>query len=120
MQKFEDTGVVTNIEGPVHHRFARSAVNIDIVNESVAEDPNVAIPRRPKELQLSYDTLYCILHLNLHLHSYKIQLTQQLKPADHSHVVDTWNGCWNNRQWTTIFRTKFASAMKHISHSVVM
>ena len=36
--KFEETGVVTNIERPVHHRFARSAKNIAFVSESVAED----------------------------------------------------------------------------------
>ena len=49
-KKFEDTGVVTNIERPVHHRFAYFAENIVIVSESVAEDLNVSIPRRPQEL----------------------------------------------------------------------
>ena len=45
-KKFEETGVATNTERPVHHRFARSTENIAIVNESVAEDPNVSIPHR--------------------------------------------------------------------------
>ena len=40
MKKFEDTGMVTNIERPVHHRFSRSAKNIAILSESVAEEPN--------------------------------------------------------------------------------
>ena len=31
VKKFEETGLVTNIERPVHHRFARSAENIAIV-----------------------------------------------------------------------------------------
>ena len=84
VKKFEETGVVTNIERPVHHRFARSAVNIAIVGESAAEEPNVSIPRCPQELGPSYGTLWRILHLDLHLHSYKMQLTQQLKPADRS------------------------------------
>ena len=74
---------VTNIERPVHHRFARSAKNIAIVSESVAEGRNVWIPRRPQELGLSYGTLWRILHLDLQLHPCKIQLLQQLKPADH-------------------------------------
>ena len=74
--------MVTNIERPVHHRFARYAENIAIVSESVAEDPNVSIPRRPQELGLSYGTLWRILHLDLHLYPYKVQLMQQLKPAD--------------------------------------
>ena len=46
VKKFEETDLVTNIERPVHHRFARSAQNITIVSESAAEDPNVSIPCR--------------------------------------------------------------------------
>ena len=32
------------------------------------------------------------MHLDLHLHPYEIQLTQQLKPADHSqsHIYKEW------------------------------
>ena len=56
----------------MRHNFAR-----------VAEEPNVSIPRRSQELELSYCTLWCILHVDLHQHSYKVKLTQQLKPADH-------------------------------------
>ena len=81
-KKFKATGVVTNIEKPVHHRFARPAEYITILSESVAEDPNVLIPRRCQELGLSYDTLWRLLHSDLHLHPYKVQLTQQLKPAE--------------------------------------
>ena len=75
--------MVTNIEKPVHDRFARSAENITIASESVAEDPNVSIPCRSQQLGLS-GTLWRILNLDLNLHQYKVQLTQQLKPADHS------------------------------------
>ena len=80
VKKFEKTGVVTNIKRSVHHRFAE---NIGIVSESVAEDPNVSIPHRSQELGLSYGKLWRLLHLDLHLHPYEVQLTQQLKPADH-------------------------------------
>ena len=65
----------------MHHG---SPKNIAIVSESVAEDPNVSIPRQSQELLLFYDTLYSILHLDLHLGPYKVQLIQHLKPADHS------------------------------------
>ena len=54
---FEETGAYTNIERPVHHRFALSAENIAIKSESVTEDPTVSIPRRSQELGLSYSTL---------------------------------------------------------------
>ena len=76
--------MVSNIERPVRHRFARSSKNIAIVSESVAEDANVSISCRSQELGLSYGTLLCILHLDMYLHPYKVQLAQQLKPADHS------------------------------------
>ena len=39
VKKFKKTEVVTNIERPMHHRFARSIENIAVVSESVAEDP---------------------------------------------------------------------------------
>ena len=76
--------MVTNIEKPVHHRLARSAEIIAIVSESVAEGPNVSIPRRPQKSGLSYGTLLLhIRHLDLHLYPYKLLLMQQLKRADH-------------------------------------
>ena len=53
-------------------RFARSVKNIAIVGDSVAEDSNVSIPLRSQELELSYGTLWSILHLDLHLHPCKI------------------------------------------------
>ena len=56
VKKFEETGVVTNIEKPVHHRFAPSGENVAIISESVAEDTNVLLPRRPQALGLSYVT----------------------------------------------------------------
>ena len=83
MKKFEETGTVTNIERTVHHCFTRFADNTAIVSECVAGDPIVPIPCRSRELGLFYGTLWCILHLDLHLHPYRVQLMQQLKPADH-------------------------------------
>ena len=44
----------------------------------------MSITRGSQELGLSYGTLWHILHLDLHLHPCKVQLMQQLKPADHS------------------------------------
>ena len=73
-----------NIERLVHYRFARSPHNIAIVGQSVAEDRNVSIIYRSQELGLSYGILYRILHLDLDLHPYKVQYTQQLKPAEQS------------------------------------
>ena len=59
MKKFEETGLVTNIQRPVHHHFACSAANIAIVVESVAADPKVSIPDRSQQLELPYG-VFCI------------------------------------------------------------
>ena len=58
MKKFEETGVITNIKRSVHHRFARAAENIAIVSESIAEDPNVSIPRRSQDFGLCLTANY--------------------------------------------------------------
>ena len=50
VKKFKETAVVTNIERPMHHCFARSTENIAVVSETVAEHTNVSIPRRFQEL----------------------------------------------------------------------
>ena len=46
VKEFEETRVVTNIERPVYYLFPRSAENISIVSQSVAENPNVSISHR--------------------------------------------------------------------------
>ena len=72
MQAIDKIGVVPNIERPVHLRFVRSAENIAIVTESIAENPNISILSLPQKLGLSCGTLWRILHLNLQLHIYKV------------------------------------------------
>ena len=62
VKKFEETGVVDRPE------------NIAILSESVAKDPNVSIPHRSQELELSYGTLWRNLHLDLRQRLYKVQL----------------------------------------------
>ena len=54
----------------MRHRFARSAENVAIVSESLAEGPIVSISHRSQELGLFYGTLSRILHLDLHRHPY--------------------------------------------------
>ena len=57
--------MVTNIERLVNHRFAYFAENIDIVSKSIAQDPNVLIPRRSQKLGQYWRTLWRILHSDL-------------------------------------------------------
>ena len=79
MKKFEEIGVVPNTERPVHHRFDRSAENIAILSESVAEDPNVSIPPHSEALGLSYGTLWRILHSGLHIHPSPVHATNEAR-----------------------------------------
>ena len=121
VKKFKETGVVTNIERPVHHRFACSAENVANVSESFADDPNVLIPRRSQESGLSYSTLGHILRLDLHLHPYKIKLTQELKPTDHSQRCRYVQLVFKQQAMHGNFSNKiFFSDVLHISQSVVM
>ncbi|GFY58481.1 putative DD41D transposase [Trichonephila inaurata madagascariensis] len=65
-------------------RVGRSVENIAAVETSIANDPNQSIPRRSQELGIAKTTLWRILRKDLTLHPYKIRLTQELKPMDHS------------------------------------
>ena len=104
----------------MHHRFVRSAENIAIVSESVIEDQNVSIPRRSQDLGLPYGTLSHILLLDPHLHLYKAQLTQQLKPADHSQHYRRVEWVLKQQAVDGNFSNKVFFSDKHISHSVGM
>ena len=75
----------------------------------------MSIPHRSQKLGPSDGTLRRILHLDIHLRPYIVQLMQQLKPATIHNVKIREMGAW-----TAMFRTKFSPAMKHISHSVGM
>lgn len=83
VSKFEATGSVENLPTPRRRRSARSLENIAAVRENVQETPKLSILRRSQELGLSPSSVWRILHLDLKLHPYKIQLTQELKPNDH-------------------------------------
>ena len=65
--------------------------------------------RRSLELELFY---------GIRLHPYKASSRNNWSKQTIHNVVDTWNGCLNNRPWAAIFGTKFSSAMKHVSYSV--
>ena len=84
VNKFESSGTVTDMIVLVRRRNARSEGNIAAVNESVHENSNLSVPRRSQELGISQTSTWRTLRKDLILHPYKIQLTQELKPNDHS------------------------------------
>ena len=83
IKKFEETGSIMDSKSPMRHRVGRSLDNIATVSEKVAESPEVSIRHRSQQLDIPRSTMQRILTKNLHLHAYKIQLMQELKPTDH-------------------------------------
>ena len=61
----------------------RSPENIAAVTESVCEASSTSIHRRSQQLNISETSLRRILHKDLDMMPYKVQLVQELKPIDH-------------------------------------
>lgn len=95
INKFERLGQVSDVKTPTRARPARSAENIAAVAESVAENRGLSISRRSQELGISQASLHRILHKDLGLHAYKLQLTQELKPPA-TQLVKQWLYCVKN------------------------
>ena len=53
------------------------------VSASIQHESNQLIPRRSQELGIAQTTLWRIMRKYLGLHTFKIKLTQKLKPLDH-------------------------------------
>ncbi|CAG9782220.1 unnamed protein product [Diatraea saccharalis] len=64
-------------------RASRKPVNVERVSESIQEQPRLSTRKRASVLNLPRTSLNRILHKDLHLYPYKIQIVQALKPSDH-------------------------------------
>lgn len=71
-----------SIVDKTYQRNIWTPANVDIVHGSVQVSPYISICRRSQQLGISSTSLHGILKNELHLHFYKIQLTQKLKPTD--------------------------------------
>jgi hypothetical protein len=83
IKKFEETGSITDSKLPVRYRTVRSVDNIAAMSESVAESPGTSTRHRSQQLDIPRSTMQRIVTKDLHLHAYKIQLTQEPKPTDY-------------------------------------
>ena len=83
VEKIQSTGTVQNVPVPVRQRSARGDENIDAAETSVEESPNA---HRSQALGISETSLWRIMLNALGLHPYKLKLTQEQKPLDHSYV----------------------------------
>lgn len=83
IRKLEVTGSLLNVKKTGRPRSVRTQETIDLVRDNVTASPRKSVRRRAQQLNLSPSSLHAILTKDLKLHAYKIQLTQELKPADH-------------------------------------
>lgn len=80
--KFEETGSTLDKKRSGRPRTSRTEENIDIVLQSVRENPTQSTRKRSRILNVSRTSLQRILKKDLRLHPYKIQLVQELKDTD--------------------------------------
>lgn len=82
VRKFEETGSTLNKRVPGRRRSARTDENIERVRASVRQQPNLSTRKRAAALNVTRSSVLRILHKDLHMHPYKIQLVHELKPTD--------------------------------------
>ncbi|CAH2088163.1 unnamed protein product [Euphydryas editha] len=74
MDKFAETGSVSDVKTTTRHRPGRSTENVAAVRDDVAQTPSTSIRHRAQQIGVSKSTLQRILTKDLHLHAYKVQL----------------------------------------------
>jgi hypothetical protein len=112
IKKLEETGSIMDSKLPVRHHSRRSVDNISAVRESVAESPGTTIRHRLQQLDIPRSTMQRTLTKELHLHAYKIQLTQELKSTDRVQRGEFVKCVLENQMWTNIFLRKSSLAMR--------
>ena len=78
----ETTGILIDKPKREKPKTVRTPEHIAAVAESVYEAPLISIHRRSQQLNNSETLLRGILHKDLAMMSYKVQLVQKLKPID--------------------------------------
>ena len=82
-EKSEKTGILIDKPKSEKPKTVCKPENTAAVAESVCEAPSTSIHRRSQQFNLSETSLRRILHKDLGMMSYKVQLVQELKLIDH-------------------------------------
>ena len=82
-EKSAFTGILIDKSKREKLKTVRTPENIVAVAESVRKEPSKSIPRRSQQLTISETSLRRVLHKDLGMPPYKVQLLQELKPIDH-------------------------------------
>lgn len=101
--RFEQSGTTIDARRPGRPRSSRTADNIDLVRESVAENPETSTRRRSAQLKLSRRSLQRILVQDLNLFPYKMQLVHKLQPRDNEKRLEYCNAFLNLVDTNEIF-----------------
>ena len=83
LKKVKETGILIDKPKREKSKTVRELENIAAVAESLSEALSISIHCRSQQLNISEMLLRCILHKDLVMTSYKIQLVQELKPIHH-------------------------------------
>ena len=83
VKKVKETDILIDKPKLEKLKTMRTPENIAAVAESVCEAPSTSIHHRCQQLNISETSLRRILHKDLGMTPYKVQLVQELKPIDH-------------------------------------
>ena len=111
VKKVKETGILIDKSKREKPKTVRTPENIAAVAESMCEAPSSSIHRRSQELNISETSLRRILHKDLGMKPYKVQLVQKLKPIDHPM-------CFRFAKWTCDRLTEDADYGQKIIFSV--
>ena len=83
VKKVKETVIIVDKPKREKPKTVRTPENIAAVAESVCEAPSTSIHRCSQQMNISETSLSRILHKDLGMTPYKVQLVQELKPIDH-------------------------------------
>lgn len=83
VKKVRETGLLLDNRSGPRARTVRTPENIEAVARNVRQNPSTSTRRRSQQLAISRTSLRRILHKDLGLFAYKVQMTQELKANDH-------------------------------------
>ncbi|CAH2005827.1 unnamed protein product [Acanthoscelides obtectus] len=90
VRKFEATDPMANLPGSGRPRTVRTPEQIAVVKESVRDDPKQSTTRGSQELGISRTSLLRILHKDLNVHAYRIQLAPTIFRAERMDMDDVY------------------------------
>ena len=83
VKRVRETGSLLDKTTRSRSRPVRSGKKIAAVAQSVLEHPSTSTHHRSQELNIPRTSLRRILHKDLSMKAYKVQIVQELKPHDH-------------------------------------